>query len=267
MRERILLAYSGTLASSAAAAWLAERHGAEVATVTLDVGQTGDLDEVRDRALACGAVRAHVIDARDAFARDSVIPALRDASGRALDTLAHPLIARTLVEIAAIEAADAVAHASPGMALDREIATGDPTLRIVAPAREWDMDDSALIDYARARHLPIGPTREPHLLTRRAVDPARAATTDAALAIAFEGGLPVSINGVSMALQELIESLSLIGGQHGIGYAAAVVAPAADILRAAYAAAGGSSGTVRLTLHNGACSVLAAQTPELVNHP
>jgi argininosuccinate synthase len=266
MKERILLAYSGTLASSAAAAWLAERLGADVVTVTLDVGQTGDLDEVRARALTCGAVRAHVIDARDVFARDYVIPALRGGGAPSLATLAHPLIARTLVDVAAIEAVDAVAHASSGTAIDVEVAAVDRTLRLVTPAREWAMRDVDLTEYVRARRLPSGPLREPHLLIRPSSDPARAADAAAVLAISFEGGIPVSVNGVSMALQELIESLSLIGGQQGIGYGDAVPAPAAVILRAAYAAAGGSNGTARLTLHHGVCAVAPANAPELVNH-
>jgi argininosuccinate synthase len=267
MKERVLLAYSGTLASSAAAAWLAERRGAEVVTVTLDVGQTDDLDEVRARALTCGAVRAHVIDARDGFARDYVIPALRDDAARSLATLAHPLIARTLVDIAAIEAIDVVAHASSGSTIDVEVAAIDPALRLVTPAREWALGDVDLAQYARARRLPSGPPREPHLLIRPSIDPARAADAEAMLAIAFEGGIPVSVNGVSMALQELIESLSLIGGQQGVGHGDAMPAPAAVILRAAYAAAGGANGTASLKLQHGACAVVTARRPELVNHP
>jgi len=266
MKERILLAYSGTLASSAAAGWLAERHGAEVVTVTLDVGQTDDLDEVRARALTCGAVRAHVIDARDVFARDYVIPALRDDAGRSLATLAHPLIARTLVDVAAIEAVDAVAHASSGSTIDREIAAVDRAPRLVTPAREWTMGGVDLTEYARTRRLPSGPPREPHLLVRPSIDPARATGAEAMLVIAFEGGIPVSVNGVSMALQELIESLSLIGGHHGIGHGDAVPAPAAVILRAAYAAAGGANGTARLKLQHGVCAVETAHSPELVSH-
>ena len=267
MKERVLLAYSGTLTSSAAAAWLAERHGAEVVTVTLDVGQTDDLDEVRARALTCGAVRAHVIDARDVFARDYVIPALRHETERSLATLAHPLIARTLVDVAAIEAVDAVAHASSGSTIDFEVAAIDQALRLVTPAREWAMSDVDLTEYARARRLPSAPPREPHLLIRPSIDPARAAGGEAMLVIGFQSGIPVSVNGVSMTLQELIESLSLIGGQHGVGHGDAVPSPAAVILGTAYAAADGANGTARLKLHQGACAVQTAHSPELVNHP
>jgi argininosuccinate synthase len=254
MNERIVLAYSGTPACSAAVAWLGEQHGADVVTVTVDVGQTDDLDAVRARALACGAVRAHVIDARDLFARDHVIPALRADADPPLATLAHPLIVRTLVDIAVIEAATAVAHASSGTALDAGVAAIDPTLRTIAPAR------------AHTSLAPAGPPREPHLLIRRSIDPARAADDDVVLTISFEQRIPVAVNGVSMALPELIECLSLIGGLRGIGYGDALPAPGAAILRAAYAAAGDSN-SVRLRLHAGACAILAAPTPELVNHP
>jgi argininosuccinate synthase len=98
MKQRIALAYSGSVASSAAVAWLMERHGADVVTVTVDVGQTDDLEEVRARALACGALRAHVIDARDAFARDVAIPILRGGGEAAsFARMADQLTARTLV--------------------------------------------------------------------------------------------------------------------------------------------------------------------------
>src|SRR5882762_9478391 len=110
--ERIVLAYSGGLDTSVAIPWLAERYGAEIVAVTMDLGQGKELEEVRDRALAAGAVRAHVLDVRDEFARDFVLPALkagaifedRDPMGAALG---RPLIARKLVEIAAIEQATA----------------------------------------------------------------------------------------------------------------------------------------------------------------
>jgi argininosuccinate synthase len=273
MTDRILLAYSGTLASSAAIAWLAERHGAEVATLTLDLGQADDLDELRARALNCGAARAHVVDVRDTFARDYVIPAVRAAararSTPGLDSIADPLIARTLVDVRAMEAAGAVAHASRRIALDEQVMAIDPAIRIVAPAREWSMDAAALLDYARGRHLPVGAPRAPHLLIRRCAEPARASDAEAVLAIAFEDGVPVSLNGVGMPLSDLIESLSLIGGEHGIGYAEPMSAPAAAILCAAYATAEADTRLlVRMKLAKGTCTILSSHEPagELVNH-
>ena len=254
MKERFALAYSGSLASSAAVAWLMERHGADVVTVTVDVGQTGDLEEVRARALACGARRAHVVDARDEFARDYVMPALRSGeAASSLVRLADPLIAKKLAEIAAIEAADAVAHAaSPDSTLHAWVSRIDASLRVVVPAQEWGMDAERLSDYARVRSLP-GTMRRPapHLLTRSAVDPARAPEVEAHLDIAFERGVPVMLNDVQMTLAELIESLSLIAGQYGLGYRDDVTAPGAVVLRAAFAAMDGADDVVRLALTRG----------------
>jgi len=275
MKQRIGLAYSGSVASSAAVRWLLERHAAEVVTVTLDLGQSEPLDEVRKRALLCGAARAHVIDVRETFARAHVLAALRAgraASAAALGALAHPAIADTLVEVADIEGADAVAHASRTPALDERIAALAPALAVVAPAHEWRMDARALLAYAPARG-PVGSgVRESHMLIRRAVDPARAPETAAHLEIAFEAGAPVAINGVPMALQELLESLSLIAGQHGIGHGDEVCAPAAVVLRAAYGALEGADGVARVSLHQGTYAVstppsAVPSTGELVNHP
>ena len=108
MKKVIVLAYSGGLRSSVAIPWLADRHGAEVVAVALDLGQSTDLTEIRDRALAAGAVRAHAIDARDEFARDFVWPTLRadalsDGRYPMATAISRPLIARRLVEIAHIE--------------------------------------------------------------------------------------------------------------------------------------------------------------------
>ena len=272
MTERIALAYSGSLASSAAVAWLMERRGADVVTVTVDVGQSADLDEVRSRALACGALRAHVIDVRDSFAREHVIPAMRAADvavAAPLVRLADPLIARTLVEVARIEGADAVAHAAVNDDIDGFIAALDPSLPIVAPARAWSLDANALVAYARTRTLPGTADRtEQHLLIRRVGDPARAAQ-DARIDLAFADGVPVSINGVQMTLQELVESLSLIGGQYGLGQGDAPPAPAAHLLRAAYRSLSGTDGVVRVELRRGGYTVTGVPLAdaELVHHP
>src|SRR6187401_512710 len=121
---RIVLAYSGGLETSVAIPWLAEKYRAEIVAVTLDLGQGKELEDVRDRALASGAVRAHVLDVREEFARDYVLPSLKaDAvyedrypMGTALG---RPLIARKLVEIAGIEQARAIAHGCTGKGNDQ----------------------------------------------------------------------------------------------------------------------------------------------------
>ena len=117
--KRIVLAYSGSVATSAAIPWLMERHGAEVVTVTLDVGQGRELAHVRERALAAGAVRAHVLDARDEFVRRHVLPALR--SGAFADPAAFATAAQTRPLVAACGLAIASGTASGGWRIVRTL--------------------------------------------------------------------------------------------------------------------------------------------------
>ena len=253
MKERIVLAYSGDLYTSVAIPWLAEQYGAEVVAVTMDLGQGKELEEVRERALATGAVRAHVLDVREEFGREYVLPALQAGAlheGRypLVTELARPLIAKKLVEIAAIERATAIAHGCSGRGNDQArlevpVRALDPNIRIVAPARLWSMSGAQVIEYARQRHLPLptalqsaystdvnlwgrsvqcgvleDPWQDPpeamYTLTKSAT---AAAATPAYVEIAFDGGMPVAVNGVTMSLTELIECLSTIAGGHGLG--------------------------------------------------
>ena len=286
MRERVVLAYAGDLASSAAIPWLIETHAADVVTVSLDIGQGRDLGALRGRALACGAVRAHAIDARDDFARDVLLPSLYAQTGhephQAIATLPRPFIAGKLVEIAAIEGARVVAHGSREQALDDEVRAIDPALRVIAPAREWEMHDDALLEYIREHGLPVPVLSSPyaidqHLWGRTLTwegdqEPPRLTRqlAEAALVqIHFERGVPTAINGVPMAPAELIECLSLIGEQHGVGRIRVtgdpvatrrvlVDAPAAFVLQAAAAAAGGpATADVCLRLEDGRCTIVA----------
>jgi argininosuccinate synthase len=260
--KRIVLAYSGSLATSAAIPWLREQHDAEVVTVTLDVGQERELAAVRERALALGAVRAHVVDARDEFVRDFLLPAL--AAG-ALDggaALAQALVARRLVDVARMESAAAVAHGArpgtePATIIERSVAALDPALAIVAPAA---LSGAELLAFARSHAVPAPPPLpyridasllgrvvtavgagtipdEAWTLTRPAEDcPDEAAVLD----LEFAAGVPVRANGVEMSMLELIESLETIAGAHGVGRAqsgaAVVEAPAVAVLAAAHRA-------------------------------
>lgn len=241
--NRIVLAYSGGLTTSAAIPWLAETYGAEVVTVTLDVGQSAALAHVRERALAAGALRAHVIDARDEFVRDYILPALQAGAlsvSRPLGTeLSRPLIARRLVEVAKMESAPAVAHGcacsdDDRARLDASISALDPGLRVLAPACEWTMTTEEVAEYARARGIPVaapgphdnidaniwgrtiyGPASGvPYTLTRASGE---GPDTPAFMDIEFEQGMPVRTNGVEMPIIELIESLETIAGTHGVG--------------------------------------------------
>ncbi len=249
--KRIVLAFSGGLDTSVAIRWLAERYGAEVVTVTLDVGQGRELVDVRERALAGGALRAHVIDAREEFARDYVLPSLQagalyENAYPLATALGRPLISRRLVEMAQMEGADAIAHGCIGKINDQvriEVSARgvDPDIRIIAVAREWGMSRAEEIDYARAHNIPVpalGPYSTDSNLWGRSIEggvledpwaeppeeiytltrPAKECPDEPAyLEIEFEGGVPVRTNGVEMSLLELIESLETIAGAHGVG--------------------------------------------------
>jgi argininosuccinate synthase len=244
---RIVLAYSGGLETSIAIPWLATTEGAEVIAVTADLGQGKDvLEEIRDRALATGALRAHVVDARDIFARDYILRALKagvlgDLSPVAA-SLAHPLIAQKTVEIAHIEQATIVAHGDPaGSAspLDRTIRSLDPTMTVLAPAAEWDMTLEQQLDYARERNvtLPVefcglgDRASAPRSVGVRAGEPA-------SVDIAFDRGAPVGVNGVTMPLLDLMGSLGIIAGAHGVAYLAALHLSHDALERAAIATRG-----------------------------
>jgi argininosuccinate synthase len=249
---RVVLAYSGGVDTSVAIPWLIEQHQVEVVTITLDIGQGIELEEVRDRALASGAVRAHVIDARDLFARDFIRPALQ---ARAIyedryplaTALGRPLVARQLVEIARIEAATAVAHGA-GRGQDRArletaVRALDPSLDVIAPARLSGQTRAEAVDYARRRGVALPATAEsPYRIDRNlwgrstaggGLDdpwaeppddvyaitraPGDGPDSPAYLEIEFEAGVPVGLNGVGMSLVELIQSVETIAGAHGVG--------------------------------------------------
>ena len=170
--ERIVLGFSGGLDTSIAIPWLAERYRAEVIAVTVDLGQGRELTDLRARALALGATRAHVLDARDEFARGYILPALQ--AGALYEdryplatALARPLIAKKLVEVARLEGASAIAHGCAVRGNDQvrlEIAARalDPSITVIAPAREWEMSRAQEIEYARARHIQIPSDRSPY---------------------------------------------------------------------------------------------------------
>jgi argininosuccinate synthase len=289
MKSPVVLAYAGGIHASAAIPWLVDTRGVEVVTVTLDVGQGNELGDLRARALTCGASRAHVVDARDEFAREVLFPLLASdspqTSTHAISTLPWPIVARKLVEIARIENAGAVAHGSMDPAFDAAILANDPSVPIIAPAREWTMSEADLSTYARARRLPVPPGSAPdcHIgqnLWGRIVVwtgeeiPAAVRTRTArrqghetaTIDLHFEDGAPTSVNGVPMSPAELIECVALIGGQHGIGQTivslpgrqALYDTPAATILHAAASAAGRSaSADICLKLTDGEYTVLS----------
>ena len=253
MMQRIILAYSGGLDTTVAIPWLAENYGAEVVAVTLDLGQGKELETVRDRALAAGAARAHVLDVREEFARDFVLPALkadsideeRQPMGRAL---AWPLIARKLVEIAALEQAQAIAHGCTDNGHDHgplnlALRALNPAMIVLAPVRDWGMTRAEAVAYARMRGLSVpsaldSPYRIDTSLWGRSIEhgalddpwteppdgiytltkaPSECPDGAAYVELTFERGSPTAINGIAMPLVELVASLSTIAGAHGVG--------------------------------------------------
>jgi argininosuccinate synthase len=236
---RVVLAYGGGLADSIAIPWLAERYGAEVIAVTMDLGQGKEvLEEIRDRALATGALRAHVIDAREVYLRDAVLRGLRAGmlSHRGMSmarALAVPLIAEKLVEVARIEHARAVAHADAegGAApLDRVLRAIDPSLDVKAPADEWTLAPEQQLDYARQRHVLL-PAR---MSGGVAVRTAPAVPEPAVIDVTFERGTPVAANRVVMAIGDLVASLDILATAHGVSAAAfGILHKAHDALQAA----------------------------------
>lgn len=251
--SRIVLAYSGGLHTSVSIAWLKETYGAEVITVTLDVGQGRDLTDIRERALAIGASRAHVLDVREEFARQFCLPSLQAGAlyehRYPLSTsLGRPLIAKHLVQIAQMEGAKTIAHGSTGkgndqVRLDVSVRTLDPSLSVIAPVRVWELTRAEEVAYARARNIPIPasidlpysidtnlwgrsiacgqledpwlePPEEVYKLTRSFQ---KCSNVPAYVEVEFERGVPVKINGVAMNLLELISLLHTMAGDHGVG--------------------------------------------------
>ena len=251
--ERIVLAYSGGLDTSVAIPWLRERYRADIIAVTMDLGQGKELESVRDRALAAGAVRAHVLDLREEFARRYILPALKaDALYEdrypLATALGRPLIAQKLVEIADIERATCVAHGCTGkgndqVRLDLTTRALRPDLTVIAPARDWEMTRLEEIDYARKRGVEVPVTAEspystdsniwgrsiecgvledpwhepPADIYRLTKAPEECPAEPAYVEIAFDRGAPVAVNGVAMPFLDLIASLGTIAAAHGVG--------------------------------------------------
>jgi len=246
LKTPIVLACSGGFRSSVAIPWLAERYGTEVVAVALDLGQSTDLAEIRDRALAAGAARAHVIDAREEFARDFVWPALRadalsDGRYPMATAISRPLIAKQLLEIARIEGATMVAHAAAGRdrarieqplrALDgslQSIACADVMtvaqaaehanrLGMAVPAPGADRIDDNLWGRTIGRAADDASHEAPESVFKRSRGLAHTPGSPAVVEVSFERGTPTGINGVAMTPAELIDSLSTIAGEHGVG--------------------------------------------------
>ncbi|MFC5993116.1 argininosuccinate synthase [Pseudonocardia hispaniensis] len=253
MTDRVVLAYSGGLDTSVGIGWIAEETGAEVVAVAVDVGQGGeDLEEIRKRALACGAVEAVVADARAEYAEQYCLPALQ-ANALYMDryplvsALSRPLIVKHLVEAAKYHGASTVAHGCTGKGNDQvrfEVGIGAlaPDLKVIAPVRDFAWTREKAIAWAEERHLPIDVTKKsPYSIDQnvwgRAVetgflediwngpiedvysytaDPAQARAADEVV-ITFDKGVPVAIDGRSVSVLQAIEELNRRAGAQGVG--------------------------------------------------
>ena len=253
MSDRIVLAYSGGLDTSVCIGWLTEQTGQEVVAVALDVGQGGeDLERVRQRALDCGAVEAVVIDARDEFAEDFCLPALR-ANALYMDryplvsALSRPLIVRHLVNAAQVHGATVVSHGCTGKGNDQVrfevgVANLAPHLEVIAPVRDYAWTREKAIAYAEDKGLPIEANKKsPYSIDQnvwgRAVetgylediwnaptedvysytsDPAVPREPDEVV-ITFEAGVPIALDGVKVSMLEAIAQLNERAGAHGVG--------------------------------------------------
>jgi argininosuccinate synthase len=251
--ERVVLAYSGGLDTSVAIGWIAEQTGAEVVAVAADVGQGGeDMEVVRKRALACGAVESEVLDLRDEFADSYCLPALKAGAlymerYPLVSALSRPVIVAALVDAARRHGAGTVAHGCTGKGNDQvrfEVGVGAlaPDLAVLAPVRDSAMTRDNAIAFAERRGLPIEASkRSPYSIDQnlwgRAVetgfleDPWNAPIEDIyaytadptvprepdELVISFTDGTPTAIDGRPVTMRQAIEELNRRAGAHGVG--------------------------------------------------
>jgi argininosuccinate synthase len=253
--RRVLLLYSGGLDTSVMLKWIQDSYGAEVVCLTVNLGQPGeDYAVIEGKALRLGALECHVVDAREQFVAEYVAPAIRAnalyGGGYPLFTaLGRPLIAKLAVDYARSTGCDTIAHGCTGKGNDQvrieaTIATLAPELKVIAPVRSWQMGREEEIAYAREHGIPVkgGTEAAPYsiddnlwgrssegrwiedlehapdddvfqLVTRPELAPDEPET----VAIEFERGVPVALNGERLGLVALIEAVAEIGARHGIG--------------------------------------------------
>jgi len=252
-KEKIVLAYSGGLDTSVAIKWLQDTYNFDVIAVALDVGEGKDLDFVQQKALKVGAIKSIVVDAKETFAQEFVLPALKanamyEGKYPLVSALSRYLISRVLVEIAEKEGAVAVAHGCTGKGNDQvrfdvSFTALNPNLKIVAPVREWGWTRDEEIKYAEKNGIPIpidldnpysidqnlwgrscecgiledpwaAPPEGAYDLTKSIADAPEEAEE---IEITFVKGVPTALNGKEMLLSELILTLNGIAGKHGVG--------------------------------------------------
>lgn len=251
--KKVVLAYSGGLDTSVMIAWLREKYGLGAIAVLVDVGRVSGLGQLRQKALDIGAIDAIVVDAKEEFARDFILPALKanalyEQKYPLVSSLSRPLISKILVEAARDAGAAVIAHGCTAkgndqVRFDLGIRALAPGTQILAPAREWDMTREQAMEYAGKKGIPVPVKKEsPYSIDEnlwgRAVecgpledpwseppDDAYEYTVSAGetpeeaayIEIGFAAGEPVSFDGVELPLVELIDKVDELAGAHGFG--------------------------------------------------
>ena len=254
--KKVVLAYSGGLDTSIILKWLQTEFGCEVVTFTADLGQGEELEPARKKAEMMGASEIFIEDLREEFVRDFVFPMFRaNALYEGLyllgTSIARPLISKRLVEIAALEGADAVSHGATGKGNDQvrfELAAYalNPDIKVIAPWREWDLTSrTKLIEFAELHQIPVAKDKRgdapfsvdanllhtssegkvledpaveaPEYVYQRTVSPEDAPNEPEFIEIGFEQGDAVSINGEMLSPATVLTKLNELGGKHGVG--------------------------------------------------
>ncbi len=252
--NKVVLAYSGGLDTSVILQWIKDNYGAEVIAFTADIGQGEEVAEAKEKALATGASQAYALDLTKEFVTDYIFPMFRAGaiyeSYYLLGTsIARPLIAKAMIDIAEREGADAIAHGATGKGNDQvrfELTSYalKPDVTVIAPWREWDLKGREdCIAYAKERGISVPVTKEkpystdgnllhisyeggvledpwaapPKNMWQRTVDPKDAPDEAETIEIRYEAGNPVAINGQKLEPHHLLATANEIGGKHGIG--------------------------------------------------
>lgn len=253
--KKVVLLYSGGLDTSVILKWIQDEYKAEVIALTIDIGQQAEnLEEIRQKALKLGALKAFVIDAKDEFANDYLSKGIKANAnyqeGYHLATpMGRPLLAKWAVEIAEKEGADAIAHGCTGKGNDQVRIEGtalalNPNIKIIAPVREWSMGRDEELEYAKKYHIPVSQTAEriysyddnmwgisgeggeienPELvpplekILQVCSLPSKASDKPERITLEFFKGIPVRLNKKSMKLSDLIITLNKIAAKHSVG--------------------------------------------------